>query len=269
MSWALVLSSGSKRGFAHAGALAALEKGGLRPDLVVGSSAGALVGGIYASGTSAADMARIDVGGTFDSVFGLLARRASRSAALKSFIERHLRERQLERFPIPFAAVAARLKDGCLSVFNTGDAAQAIYASMSVPGFYMPGRVGNESYCDGGMVSPLPIRAARSLGATRVIAFDVSYHPDWEPPAPFVDAMFYGPLLAVRNLAALEAEEADLVIRPRLPSVESIEKGAYAEVVAAGEKAMSEAIGRIRELLAAPPGAASARTLEGDPRYCA
>lgn len=266
MSWALVLSSGSKRGFAHSGALAALERGGLKPDLVVGSSAGALVGAIYASGASAREMAALNVGTTFDSVFDVFFRRRARSAGLTSFIEHHLREKQIERFPIPFAAVAARLEDGCLAYFNTGDAASAVYASMSVPGFFTPATIAGVRYCDGGMVSPLPIQVARRLGATTVIAVDVSFHPGWEPPDRFIDAMFYGPLLAVRNLAVLEAREADLVIRPRLPPVERIEKGDYAAVTAAGDAAMTEALPRIRELLANPP---PARPQVADPRYCA
>ena len=266
MSWALVLSSGSKRGFAHSGALAALERGGLKPGLIVGSSAGALVGAIYASGASAAEMATTNTGATFHSVFDIFFRRAARSARLKAFIRRHLREQQLERFPIPFAAVAARLEDGCLACFDKGDAADAVYASMSVPGFFTPGSIAGVRYCDGGMASPLPIRAARKLGATTVIAVDVSFHPGWEPPDRFVDAMFYGPLLAVRNLAVLEAAEADLVIRPKLPPVEAIEKGDYAGVTAAGDAAMTEALPRIRELLANPP---PARPPVADPRYCA
>jgi NTE family protein len=264
--WALVLSSGSKRGFAHSGALAALQRGGLKPDLVVGSSAGALVGAIYASGASAAEMAKTNVGATFDSVFDIFFRRTARSARLNAFIERHLREKELERFPIPFAAVAARLDDGCLAVFNKGEAASAVYASMSVPGFFTPATISGVRYCDGGMVSPLPIRVARKLGATTVIAVDVSFHPGWEPPDRFLDAMFYGPLLAVRNLAVLEAAEADLVIRPKLPPVERIEKGDYAAVTMAGDAAMTEALPRIRELLANPP---PARPQAPDPRYCA
>jgi NTE family protein len=266
LSWALVLSSGSKRGFAHSGALAALERGGLKPDLVVGSSAGALVGAIYASGASAQEMARTNVGATFDSVFDVFFRRSVRSARLAAFIRGQLRETQLEKFPIRFAAVAARLQDGCLASFDTGDAATAVYASMSVPGFFTPATIAGVRYCDGGMVSPLPVRVAHRLGASTVIAVDVSFHPGWEPPERFIDAMFYGPLLAVRNLAVLEAQEADLVIRPVLPPVERIEKGDYAAVTAAGDAAMTQALPRIRELLAHPP---PPRPPVADPRYCA
>jgi hypothetical protein len=81
-----------------------------------------------------------------------------------------------------------------------------------------------------------------------------------------LESMFYGPLLAVRNLAVLEAEHADLVIRPNLPPVASIEKGEYAAVAAAGDAAMTEAIPRIREILRNPP---APRAMPRDPRYCA
>lgn len=211
-------------------------------------------------------MARTRVGDAFDSVFGILFGKAGRSARLRSFIGKHLRERDLERFPIPFAAIASRLDDGCVAFFNAGDAARAVYASMSVPGFFTPETISGVRYCDGGLASPVPIRVARALGATRVVAVDVSFHPGWEFPGKLVDAMFYGPLLAVRNLAVLEAEEADLVIRPKLPPVERIEKGEYAAVVAAGDAAMTEALPRIRELLRDP---APARPRVADPRFCA
>ena len=263
--WALVLSSGGKRGFAHAGVLSALEREGIKPDIVVGASAGALVGAMYASGMSAREVAAADVGDVFDPVFSVLRGRASKSASIEAFIRKHLRETALERFPIPFAAVSTRLEDGCLAVFNAGDAGRAVFASMSVPGFFTPAAIEGSRYGDGGLVSPLPIGTARLLGATTVVAIDVSYHPGWEPPEGIVDSMFYGPLLAVRNLAVLEAQDADLVIRPELPPIANIERGEYAAVAAAGAKAAADAIPRIRELLRNPP---PPREMRRDPRYC-
>ena len=264
--WALVLSSGGKRGFAHAGVVAALERAGLKPDLIVGASAGALVGAMYASGASAQEVAAADVGDVFDSIFSVFRGRKGKSASIEAFIRKHLRKTELREFPIPFAAVAARLEDGCLAVFNAGDAARAVYASMSVPGFFVPERIEGALYGDGGLVSPLPIGTARLLGATMVVAVDVSYHPGWQPPEGMVESMFYGPLLAVRNLSVLEAQHADLVIRPNLPPVANIEKGEYKAVAAAGDAAMMEAIPRIRELLAHPP---PPRAMPRDPRFCA
>jgi len=264
--WALVLSSGGKRGFAHAGVLTALERAGLKPDLIVGASAGALVGAMFASGSSAKEVAATDVGDIFDPVFSVFRGRKDKSASIEAFIRKHLRKAQLDEFPIPFAVVAARLEDGCLAVFNAGDASRAVYASMSIPGFFVPAMIAGSRYGDGGLVSPLPTGTARLLGATTVIAVDVSYHPGWEPPDGMVESMFYGPLLAVRNLAVLEAEHADLVIRPNLPPVANIEKGEYAAVAVAGDAAMTEAIPRIREILANP---APQRAMPRDPRYCA
>jgi NTE family protein len=264
--WALVLSSGGKRGFAHAGALAALERNGLKPDIVVGASAGALVGAMYASGMTAREVAAADVGDVFDPVFSVFRRRVGKSASIEAFIRKHLRETHLEKFPIPFAAVATRLEDGCLAVFNAGDAARAVFASMSVPGFFMPAAIEGSRYGDGGLVSPLPIGTARLLGATTVIAIDVSYHPGWEPPEGIVESMFYGPLLAVRNLAVLEAQHADLVIRPELPPIAEIERGEYEAVADAGATATLKAVPKIRELLKNPP---PPREMPPDPRYCA
>ena len=261
-----MLSSGGKRGFAHSGVLSALERSGLKPDIVVGASAGALVGGLYASGSSAQEIAAADVGDVFDSAFSVFRGRATKSASIEAFIRKHVREAALDKFPIPFAAVATRLEDGCLAVFNAGDAARAVFASMSVPGFFVPATIDGARYGDGGLVSPLPIGTARLLGATTVVAVDVSYHPGWEPPDGMVESMFYGPLLAVRNLAVLEAQHADIVIRPELPPIANIERGEYAAVADAGDRATMALIPKIRELLKDPP---PPRAMPPDPRYCA
>jgi len=94
--WALVLSSGGKRGFAHAGVLMALERAGLKPDLIVGASAGALVGAMYASGSSAKEVAATDVGDIFDPVFSVFRGRKDKSASIEAFIRKHLRKTQLD-----------------------------------------------------------------------------------------------------------------------------------------------------------------------------
>ncbi len=121
---AIVLSSGSGRAFAHIGVLRALELHGVRPDLVVGTSAGALVGVLYASGMGAERIANARNDGLFELFLDRTFAGASRGASLEEFIVRHVHEKRIERLPIRFAAIATDMRDGCLEVFDAGDPAR-------------------------------------------------------------------------------------------------------------------------------------------------
>jgi NTE family protein len=266
---AIVLSSGSARAFAHVGVLQALEAHGVHPDLVVGTSAGALVGVLYASGMSAERISQARTEGLFDLFVDRTRAGGSRGARLEEFVARQVREERIERLPIRFAAIATDLSSGCLEVFDTGDPARAVHASASVPVFFAPVSINGRQFIDGSMVSPLPVRVARALGAERIVAIDVSYNSDWSPPEDTVESIFYTAQLMVRNLARVDLAEADVAIRPDLPPWQDIESGDYAAVVAAGYRAAIDALPRIRNLLARPAAAAT-RLASGrpDPRWC-
>ncbi len=175
---ALVLSSGGLRGFAHLGVLKALEAHGVRPDLVVGTSVGALAGALYASGIDGAALERIVADEDFRLGAGWFGPPLGRASLdVHGFVAAHLQRQRIEQFPIGFAAVATDLQRGCLEVFNRGGAAAAVQASSALPGVFEPPRIGGRPYADGGLASPVPMRVARALGAQRVIAVDVTYPP--------------------------------------------------------------------------------------------
>ncbi len=145
---ALVLSGGGARGFAHLGVLRVLEREGWRPDLVVGTSVGAIVGAMYASGLSVADIeataATLDWSVLFDfdpvrSLLGGIGLGIVPGERLEQFLRQHL-PLPIERFPMPFAAVAADMEQGEVVALNQGDAARAVLASCAVPGLYAPVR---------------------------------------------------------------------------------------------------------------------------------
>ncbi len=140
---ALVLSSGGLRGLAHVGVLQALEAEGIRPDLVVGTSVGALVGAIHASGRSGDEIQQTVAHSTFDFGTGWLKPGIDRpSQTVHEFASTHLRRQRIERFPIAFAAVATDLQAGCLAVFNAGGAAVAVQASTGLPGVFAATPIG-------------------------------------------------------------------------------------------------------------------------------
>ncbi len=173
---ALVLGSGGPRGFAHIGVLKVLDENGIHPDLVVGSSVGAMVGALYASGTSGAELERlareINVLEFFE--FRMLGGRQATGAAIQAYVNQHVGGKPLEALRTPFVATATRMSDHNIALFNKGDTGLAVRASSASPGQFEPVRIGGQLYTDGDEASPVPIRAARALGAKFVIAVDVS-----------------------------------------------------------------------------------------------
>ena len=184
---ALVLSGGAARGFAHIGVLKVLEAQGLRPDIIVGTSAGSMIGALYASGLTVAELdsaiADLDTSAFTDFVLpglGFLPGEMGfiRGEKLRRFIDARLRQRHIQNFPIRFAAVATDLNTGQPVAFNSGDAGLAVVASSAIPGIIMPVEINRHRYGDGQISSPLPVAIARALGAKIVIAVDVVYPPE-------------------------------------------------------------------------------------------
>ena len=176
---AVVLGGGSARGFAHIGVVKGLEAHGIRPDLVVGCSAGSLVGAFWAAGFSGDRMEelalRVRDSEIIDVVQGNAPRGMVTGQSLQNFVNQALRGRGIESFPTPFAAVATRYPSGDLAVLRSGDAGFAVRASCSIPGVFVPAAQGGQEYLDGGLVSPVPVRTARQLGADVVVAVDVDH----------------------------------------------------------------------------------------------
>jgi NTE family protein len=234
---ALVLSGGGLRGFAHIGVLRALRQLSIEPDLVVGSSIGALIGGLYASGASLDAAERLAAAGEFDPWSNLLVSPEMRSRSLGTFLRRTLARPRLEDFPRRFVAVATQRSDGLTRAFGRGDAACAILASAALPGALMPVAIGGREFVDGSLSRPLPVRVARALGARYVVAVDVSFHPETPAPGDRLGAMFHAGFLMGRNLATADRDAADVLIEPALPPVPEITVARRAALIDSGERA--------------------------------
>ncbi len=253
--WALVLSSGAMRGFAHVGVIRELRAAGLEPDLIVGTSVGAAVGVLAASGlddeqlAEAAEAIGMNVFGDLRlSRFGLIG-----GGGIHEFIDRFSRYRTIEEFPIRFAAVAVEAERSCLEIFNAGDAGKTVQASTGVPVVFSPASIRGRRYLDGALVSPLPVRVARALGAQRVVAVDVVFDPKERPFSSLVEAFWRISLVTQWALTANEAADADIVLRPALPPEGVITFSGRDALIEAGARTARESLSRISRLLAAAP----------------
>ncbi len=253
---ALVLSGGAARGFAHLGVLRVLEREGWRPDLVVGTSTGAIVGAMYASGLSVAEIetavATLDWGVLFDfntvrSLLGGIGLGVVPGERLEKFLRQQI-PLPIERFPIPFAAVAADMEQGEVVALNQGDAARAVLASCAVPGLYAPVRARGRLLADGQVVSPLPVLTARSLGAVRVLAVDVVYPPQHSEMSNPISMLFQSMIVSGWRHALAARALADLVITPEIRTTSQLGLASRAWVTEAGERAASAQLPEIRAL---------------------
>ena len=176
---ALVLGSGGARGYAHIGALEVLEQAGIQPDFIVGTSAGSIVGSIYASGKPAIELRNIALSMRPNDVRDIkLARKGFFDGKkVEDYVNLQVDQTPLEAMKIPMFVVATALKEGKKVVFNYGNTGQAVRASVSIPSMFIPTIIQGKEYVDGGLVSPVPVDVARELGADIVIAVDILAQP--------------------------------------------------------------------------------------------
>jgi NTE family protein len=237
----LVLGGGAAKGFAHIGVIKALEAQGIAPDLVIGTSAGALVGALYAAGKSGFELQTLAIpfneGLVSDWV--LPDRGLIRGDALAKFINATVDNRPLEKLPRKFGVVATDLASGEPVVFRTGDTGTAVRASSSVPGLFQPVLIRGHEYVDGGLSSPVPVRFARQMGATFVIAVDISDKPANSSIKSTVDILLQTVTIMGQTIARYELAQADVVIRPDTSQLGVVDFTTRHNAVLEGEKAMA------------------------------
>ncbi len=248
---ALALGGGAARGFAHIGVIKMLESHGIVPDYVVGTSAGAVVGSLYAGGYDAFAMQKIAVQ-LDEKIFAdwtLGGRGLLKGEALQDFINQHLNKRPLEKLNKPFATVATDLNSGERVVFRTGDTGMAVRASAAVPGVFQPTQFRGRSFVDGGLTSPVPVQAAREMGADIVIAVDISDRPEGQPVDSLAAILWQTTTIMGGIIGANELKGADIVIRPKLRYVKSWDFTARHDAMLEGEKAALAALPNIKQKL--------------------
>ena len=257
---AFVLGGGGARGFAHAGVLKVLDDAGVRADLVVGTSAGSLVGALYAGGIRNEELLETALAVQRDELIDFVFphRGFIEGNRLQTYIDKALKGRMIEELDIPFVAVATELATGRLVAFTRGDVGMAVRASCSVPVVFQPTAIRGSEYVDGGLVSPVPVKIARESGADLIIAVDVSRQPDEHKELGSTAAMLSHAFVVMEHaLAQEESKLADVVIRPNLAKVRATDLAARGQAIAAGEDAARAALPQIRSLIAERTAAGS------------
>ena len=248
----LALGGGAARGFAHIGVIKALEAQGIVPDIVVGTSAGAVVGALYSSGLSGFELQKVamDIEEGQIGDWSLPDRGVFKGEALQNFVNRAVGNRPLEKLPRSFAVVSTDLKSGESVLFRTGNTGMAVRASSAVPGVFQPVNINGRDYVDGGLVSPIPARAARNLGANFVIAVDISVRPRDARTTSTLDVLLQTFAIMGQSIGRHETAEADIVIRPITAELPATDFAGRHRAVLEGEKAAAAVMSEIKDRLA-------------------
>jgi NTE family protein len=254
---ALVLGGGAARGFAHIGVIKVLESQGIFPDIVVGTSAGSLVGAMYASGYNGLALHKLaldmDEAAISDWSVPLFAKSSGvlKGEALQSYVNKTVNNVPLEKLKIQFGAVATDLNSGLPVLFRRGNTGLAVRASSAVPSVFQPVRIGDHNYVDGGLVSPVPARFARDMGADFVIAVNISVKPDGQPASSSLEILLQTFAIMGQSISRQELRDADVVILPSLPNMKGNDFSSRNLAVLAGEQAAVDALPEIKRKLAA------------------
>lgn len=215
---ALVLGSGGARGYAHIGVIQVLEKQGIHPDFIVGTSAGSIVGSLYASGMSASKLRNVALDMKVADVreFKIGLKGFFDGGKVEDYVNQQVKQQPLDKLKIPMYVVATELKNGKKTIFNYGNTGQAVRASVSIPSMFVPTVIGGEEYVDGGLVSPVPVNIARDLGADIIIAVNILAQPAYTETSNMWGLFNQNINIMQNRLAEEEMKNADIVIQPDL-----------------------------------------------------
>lgn len=254
---ALALGGGAARGFAHIGVIKALESQGIVPDIVVGTSAGSVVGAMYAAGHNGFSLQKMamDMDEAMISDWALPLFSTSpgvlKGEALQNYVNKTVGNKPIEKLKIPFGAVAVDLKNGQPILFVRGNTGMAVRASSSVPGVFQPVKIGNRTFVDGGLVAPVPVKYAREMGGEFIIAVNISTQTDTQATQSSLDVLMQTFSIMGQRLNHFELKDADVVIQPRLGTMKSQDFTSRNQAILAGEQAAFAVMNQLKAKLKA------------------
>ncbi|MDY6551492.1 patatin-like phospholipase family protein [Acinetobacter faecalis] len=249
---ALVLGSGGARGYAHIGAIEILEKNNIHPDFIVGTSAGSIVGSLYASGKNSSELREIALNLKANDVRDVTLDKKGffEGKKVEDFINKEVNNTPLQSLKIPIYVIATELKEGKKVVFNYGNTGQAVRASVAIPSMFIPTKIGDDEYVDGGLVSPVPVDVAKKLGADIVIAVDILAQPVHTETSNIWGLFNQNINIMQKHLAQEELKGADIVIQPDLREKVHIFDVSGREItMLAGQNATQKILPELRKII--------------------
>ncbi|MBL7181251.1 MAG: patatin-like phospholipase family protein [Desulfobacterales bacterium] len=252
----VALGGGGARGFAQIGVLRVLEQEKIPIDVVVGTSVGSLIGAIYADSGKVLDAEFIAISITDEDIFdyrafSFFSGGFVKGEKLESFLNNHLRNKNIENFKVRFGAVAVDLRTGRSVIFDRGPVARAVHASCAIPGVFVPVEIGGNVFVDGGVTDPIPVDFAQKMGAEVVIAVAIPPALPAVAPKNPIEIAFHAVTIMSSEIGVLGAKDADVVIRPDVGNVAYDDFSQKKKLIEAGEKAARDALPAIREAIKA------------------
>jgi NTE family protein len=251
----LALGGGAARGFAHIGVIKALESQGIFPNLVVGTSAGSVIAALYASGYRGTELQKIalsldeaaitDWALPFSGRFGGMIK----GDALQTMVNRLVKNQMIENMPMPLGIVGTDLQTGNGVLFQRGDTGQAVRASCSIPGVFQPTIIQGREYVDGGLVSPVPVRYAKQMGADVVIAVNISTEPSSQDSSGSLGILLHTTSIMGKSINTFELDLAQVVIQPELKGMRGTDFKSRNAAILAGEESVMKQISQIKNTL--------------------
>ncbi|MCZ0754207.1 patatin-like phospholipase family protein [Anoxybacillus sp. J5B_2022] len=234
----LALGSGGARGFAHLGVIKVLEEEGVPIDYIAGSSMGALVAALYASGLGIDRLYKLAKAFRRNDFIDLTIPKMGLVAGkrIKEFIRLVTKGKQIEELAIPIAIVATDIQKGEKVVFRNGDIATAVRASISIPGIFVPEVVNGRMLVDGGVIDRIPVSVAREMGADLVIGVDVSHVKADGNITSIFDVILQSIDILQDELVRHREYASDVMIRPHVEQYSSRAFTHTEEIIKIGEE---------------------------------
>ncbi len=248
---AVVLGAGAAKGFAHIGVLKVLESHRIPVHMVVGTSVGSLVGSLYAYGYNPYELQTIAFAISKDDVadYTIPDNGFIKGEKLENFVNNKVKHTTIDKFKIPFYAVATNIQTGEEMVFGRGNTGRAVRASCSIPGVFNPVMIGDKAYVDGGVVSPVAIDVARKFGADVIIVVDISSSLSSTTPTGTFETIMQAVEIMHNKMSIIQLKNADVVIKPKVGNIGSSDFTKRHEAIMEGEKAAAEAIPAINQII--------------------
>ncbi|WP_017186901.1 patatin-like phospholipase family protein [Alkalibacillus haloalkaliphilus] len=247
----LALGSGGARGFSHLGVIKVFEEHNIPIDYIAGSSMGALVGSFYGAGQKVSDLYNLALSFRRKYFMDITVPKMGliQGERIKSYIRMFTYNKKLEQFNIPVAVVATDVHNGERVIFREGDAATAVRASISIPGVFVPERVGGRLLIDGGVTDRVPISVVREMGADIIIAVDCSKFEENTDIHSIYDIIMQSIDIMQDDMTSHLVMDADFVLRPEVYQFSSRNYSNVGEIIAKGEQEAEKHIKSIKRAM--------------------